>query len=87
MRNCSMSEAEQQLIIFRRLKKLMETPPKVDRNRTPPPCRICPYYQPEFRYRTCLYADCPYGKARNTAFRKRPLKREMIVAGGGGMRV
>ena len=34
---------------FKKLKKLMETPPKVDRNRTPPPCRICPCYQPEFR--------------------------------------
>ena len=70
-----------------RCKKLLETPLKVDRNREPPKCRLCPYYQPEFRYRKCLYASCPYGKARNTAFRKHPLKREKIAQGGGGMRV
>jgi hypothetical protein len=39
-----------------RCKKLLETPPKVDRNREPPKCRLCPYYQPEFRYRKWLYA-------------------------------
>ena len=64
-----------------RCKKLLATPPKVDRNREPP------NFQPEFRYRKCLYATCPYGKDRNTAFRRRPLKSEKIVAGGGGMRV
>ena len=61
-----------------RCKKLLATPPK---------CRLCPYYQPEFRYRKCLYAVCPYGKDRNTEFRRRPLKSEKIVAGGGGMNV
>ena len=45
-----------QSMTFKKLKKLMETPPKVDRNRTTPPCRICPCYQPEFRYRKCLYS-------------------------------
>ena len=70
-----------------RCKKLLATPPKVDRNKKPPKCRCCPYFQPEFRYRKCLYATCPYGKDRNTAFRRRPLKSEKIVAGGGGMRV
>ena len=87
MHNCSIFSVEEKVIVFKRLKKMMETPPKVDRNRTPPPCRLCPYYQPEFRYRHCLYADCPYGKARNTAFRKWPLKKDKILAGGGGMRV
>ena len=33
-----------------RCKKLLATPPKVDRNREPPKCRCCPYFQPEFRY-------------------------------------
>ena len=70
-----------------RYRKLLEASPKVDRNKEPPKCRICPYYQPEFRYRKCLYAACPYGKAHNIAFRKRPLRSEKIVAGGGGMRV
>ena len=76
-----------QVLTFKKLKKLMETPPAVDRNRTPPPCRLCPCFQPEFRYRKCLYSSCPYGKKRNTAFRKRPLSSEKIALGGGGMRV
>ena len=66
-------------------KKLMETPPKVDRNKEPPQCRLCPYYQPEFRYRKCLFASCPYGKDRNAAFRRKPLGKERIAMGGGGM--
>ena len=70
-----------------RCKKLFEVPVKVDRNKEPPKCRCCPYFQPEFRDRKCLYATCPYGKDRNTAFRRRPLKSEKIVAGGGDMNV
>ena len=31
--------------------KLLAVPPKVDRNKQPPKCRCCQYYQPEFRYR------------------------------------
>ncbi len=68
-------------------RKLLETPPKVDRNKEPPKCRCCPYFQPEFRYRKCLFSTCPYGKDRSTPFRKKPLRVEKIVAGGGGMRV
>ncbi len=70
-----------------RCKKLLATPPKVDRNREPPKCRCCPYFQPEFRYRKCLYSTCPYGKDRSTPFREKPLRVEKIVMGGGGMRV
>ena len=66
-----------------RCKNLLASPPKVDRNKEPPKCRCCPYFQPEFRYRKCLYASCPYGKSGNTAFRKRPLSVEKIVMGGG----
>lgn len=68
-------------------KKLLAMPPKVDRNKVPPKCRCCPYFQPELRYRKCLYAACHYGKDRNTAFRGRNMKIEKIVAGGSGMRV
>jgi len=64
-------------------RNLMAAPPEVDRNREPPKCKNCMYYQPEFRYRRCLYASCPYGKGRNTAFRKQPLKEEKIALGGG----
>ena len=70
-----------------RCKKLLETPPKVDRNSELPKCRCCPYYQPDFRYRKCLYATCPYGKDRSTPFRNKPLRDEKIVMGGGDMRV
>ncbi len=44
-----------------RCKKLLETPVKVDRNKEPPRCRLCPYYQP------------------NTAFRRKPLRKEKII--------
>ena len=37
MHNCSISSLEEKVIVFKRLKKMMEAPPKVDRNRTPPP--------------------------------------------------
>ncbi len=70
-----------------RFKKLIGMPPKVDRNREPPKCHCCMYYQPEFRYRNCLYATCPYGKDRNKAFRETPLRSEKIVRGGTLMRV
>jgi len=62
-----------------RCKKLLETPVKVDRNREPPKCRLCHYYQPDFRYRRCLFSACPYGKDRNTAFRRKPLRTEKIL--------
>ena len=66
-------------------RKLLAAPPKVDRNREPPKCRCCQYYQPKFRYRKCLYASCPYGKDSDAPFRRKPLRKEKIVAGGGGM--
>jgi len=34
-----------------RCRNLLAVPPKVDRNKTAPKCRCCPYFQPEFRYR------------------------------------
>lgn len=68
---------------YNRCRKLAQTFPKTDRNKEPPKCRLCPYYQPEFKYRKCLFAICPYGKNANIAFRKRPLKEEKIVMGGG----
>lgn len=71
----------------RELKKLMETPPAVDRNKTPPPCRLCTCFRPEFRYRKCLYAVCPYGKDSRAAFRRKPLRGDPIMKGGGEMSV
>ena len=62
-----------------RCRKLLETPVHVDRNKTPPKCRLCRYYQPTFRYRRCLFSCCPYGKDINTAFRKKPLRNEKVI--------
>lgn len=51
----------------------METPAK----EIPKNCRECMYYQPRWRYRTCLYVRCPYGKKVNP-FRKQESKKETI---------
>ncbi|WP_242622674.1 replication initiator protein A [Lachnoclostridium sp. Marseille-P6806] len=36
------------------------------------PCDSC-YYHPEFKYRKCLFATCPYGKPEKEYFRQKPL--------------
>ena len=54
-------------------RQMMRNEVSVDRNKTAPRCRNCAYYHPEFRYRSCLYAVCPYGKTDADVFRKRPL--------------
>ena len=74
-------ELEDRAQLFKELKKLMETPPKPDRNKQPPRCPECPYFRPEFRYRKCLYGTCPMGKTRNKAYRKKPLREEKIALG------
>ena len=40
-------------------------------------CAKCQYYQPDFKYRKCLYARCPYQRDAEI-FRKRPLKKDKI---------
>ena len=40
-------------------------------------CENCPYYQPDFKYRKCLYARCPYQRDTEI-FRRRPLKMDKI---------
>ena len=34
-------------------------------DRAPDSCKLCPYYRPDFKFRTCLYAHCPYKKQVN----------------------
>ena len=46
----------------------------------PPSCKKCPNYCPEFRYRYCLFARCPYEKYRKV-FRARPLPRDLFSDG------
>lgn len=29
-------------------------------DRAPDSCKLCPYHRPDFKFRTCLYAHCPY---------------------------
>lgn len=61
------------LIFYR---KLMKYEVSVDRNRTAPRCRQCCYFHPDFKYRHCLFATCPYGKTDKEVFRKKPLFRD-----------
>ena len=46
----------------------------VDRSRSVPKCRRCMYYHPEFKYRSCLYSACPFGKDEKDIFRVKPPK-------------
>ena len=72
-----MSEKEMQR--FRHYEALMKKSRKAAGGEKPPSCAKCQYYQPDFRYRSCLFSSCPYGKDRNTSFRKKPLRKEKII--------
>ena len=41
-------------------RNLMKHEVTVDRNKTAPRCRNCCYFRPDFKYRRCLFATCPY---------------------------
>ena len=45
----------------------------------PDSCGKCPYYRNNFKFRTCLYVRCPYGKAVNV-FRDSPEKWDILYA-------
>lgn len=47
-------------------------------DRAPDSCKLCPYYRPDFKFRTCLYAHCPYKKQVNV-FRSTPEKWGMLI--------
>ena len=66
-----MSKAEER---FRHYEKLM----KKAGDQAPASCRKCPYFQPEFKYRSCLYTRCPYDHGRST-LRDKPLKKDKFV--------
>ena len=53
----------------------------VDRNKAAPRCKNCSCYFPEFKYRKCLYAACPFGKPDSSVFRKKPLHRDKFSGG------
>lgn len=48
-------------------------------DRAPDSCKLCPYYRPDFKFRTCLYAHCPYKKQVNV-FRSTPEKWDIPYA-------
>jgi len=48
-------------------------------DRAPDSCKLCPYYRPDFKFRTCLYAHCPYKKQGNV-FRSTPEKWDILYA-------
>lgn len=50
-------------------RNLMQCEVNPDRNKTAPKCKRCCYYHPEFKYRKCLFATCPYGKPDKDYFR------------------
>ena len=69
MHNERIEERKQHL---RQLDSLMKQQPAAgDARKAPPNCRHCPYYQPDFKYRTCLYSRCEFYENVNV-FRKRP---------------
>ena len=41
----------------------------------PPSCRKCMFYQPEWKFRTCTFSSCFYGKDVDV-FRRKPLKKD-----------
>ena len=56
-------------------------------DRAPDSCKLCPYYRPDFKFRTCLYAHCPYkkqvnlGKKKPNSFAVRQYKLYKLAAG------
>ena len=48
-------------------------------DRAPDSCKLCPYYRPDFKFHTCLYAHCPYKKQVNV-FRSTPEKWDMVLS-------
>ena len=60
-------------------RRLMKNEVSYDRNTTAPRCRNCCYYHPDFKYRRCLYAKCPYGKPDNEVFRQKPLRSDCVT--------
>lgn len=48
-------------------------------DRAPDSCKLCPYYRPDFKFRTCLYAHCPYKKQVNV-FRSTPEKWDILYS-------
>ncbi len=65
----------------RRVEKLLqkqERRHKAKIDKRPPCCMRCEYYQPKFKYRTCLFVRCPMDKSLKT-IRARPLSSDKFA--------
>ena len=45
---------------YRHYESMIKKARKTGIGEKPPSCAKCQYYQPDFKYRKCLYARCPY---------------------------
>ncbi len=63
---------------FRHYEALIRKSKQDGTEKKPVSCAKCVYYQPDFKYRKCLYARCPYQKVADV-FRKQPLKKDRIA--------
>ena len=63
-------------------KKLVKSSTKSSfEQKNTPSCSLCSFLRPQFRYRKCLFAKCPYGKDAHI-FRRAPLKKERTISSG-----
>ena len=44
---------------YRHYESMIKKARKTGIGEKPPSCAKCQYYQPDFKYRKCLYARCP----------------------------
>ena len=61
--------------IFRRYEKLAKAARKKTTEGKPESCAHCPHSSPDFKYRQCQFAKCPYGM-KDDVFRWKPLRRD-----------
>ncbi len=71
-----MSEKDMQRLKY--YEKLVKAGAKAPAGKEPSSCAKCPYFQPDFRFRKCLYTRCPFGR-KVKIFRERPLGREKVA--------
>ena len=55
---------------FKRLQRMMQEIPMYGNRKPPRCCADCQYYHPDWKYRSCLYVECPFGYKKYTVRRK-----------------
>ena len=76
---------KQEYFAFRYYERIMKMKPEGGRKQAAAPkyCWDCVYYRPHWKYRSCLYARCPFQTERRT-IRKKPLMGEIFPFGRPG---